>query len=113
METLAGIIHKKSKYLFDYKLFRIAINSKDKVTILTFTAESAMYGEDNPLLYDYELELLDNQIPFCGKLEDNIFGAQIIQVAHLHPLLWGWHFQYNELNVCTSILADDETNEKI
>ncbi len=107
IETLAEIVHKKSKYLFDYKLLRIAINTREKVTVLNFTAETAIYCDDNPSLYAYELELLDNQIPFCRKQEEKIFDAQVVQVTNMNPLLWGWHFQYNNLNVCASILADD------
>lgn len=107
IETLAAIIHKKSKYLFDYKLLRIAINKKENVSVFTFTTREVTYDEGGSSLYKYERKLLDNQIPFCKELKKNLFDAQGVQNAQLNPLLWGWHFQYNELNVCTSILADD------
>ena len=110
IEALTCILHKKSKYLFDYKLFRITITKKNTAAIFTFTAEKARYDEDISLLYAYEHELLKHQTAFCREQKKNIFGNQVIQISQLHPLLWGWHFKYNELNVCTSILADDSKN---
>ncbi|HEA29655.1 MAG TPA: hypothetical protein ENH91_06630 [Leeuwenhoekiella sp.] len=107
LDQLIAIVHKKSKYLFDSKLFRTIVCKEDIVHSFTFIPEQAVQQEGADTLYPYERKLLIDRIPFCNTLDTFLFDEFLSCDRVINPRLWGWHFQYNDLQVCVSVLSDD------
>ena len=77
------------------------------VNSFTFVPTRAIVGEGYDMLYPYEIKLLEDHIPFQIALEKPLFDNYLFFDKLVSPMLWGWHFQYNNLDVCVSVLSDN------
>lgn len=107
LDQLLAIVQKKTKYLFDSKLFRTIICTEETVRSYTFATDKVVQKEDPDVLYSYEQRLLKDRLPFCKALDTPLFKEFLSVDIGLNPMLWGWHFEYNDLQVCVSLLSDD------
>ncbi|WP_031427409.1 hypothetical protein [Flavimarina sp. Hel_I_48] len=107
-DELGTVIKRDIKYLFDHKLFRILFKESDANEVFTFYKKDFWIEPLEEVIFSYEEELLLKHIPFCKNPHEFLFEKYVSGRDTTNPLLWGWYFKYNELEVCVSILADDQ-----
>lgn len=105
---LGCVIKRDLKYLFDHKLFRILFQEPDANEIFTFFKKDFWIEPINDAIFPYEEQLLLEKIPFCVSPHECLFEKYGAAKSIKDPLLWGWYFKYNDLEVCVSVMADDQ-----
>ena len=106
IEELAGIVNRNIKYLFVSRLLRITIIVDKSPSIFLFRNGGFVITKFKKNILDYEHRLLKNQVPFCEEIT-NEFSSYTAGLTMDKPKLWGWYFNYNNIEVCVSLISDD------
>tara|TARA_R110000744_G_scaffold303541_1_gene412197 strand:- start:3513 stop:4355 length:843 start_codon:yes stop_codon:yes gene_type:complete len=106
IDELAGVVNRSIKYLFVSRLLRITILVDGNPNIFLFQNSGFVITKYKKNMLAYEHRLIKNQVPFC----EDIISDSSLQIASQNltePKLWGWFFNYNEINVCASLISDE------
>lgn len=107
IDELAVVVKRNLKYFFDFKLLRICIFEEGKPVIFSFQKNEYNICKFKKNIQDYEKDLLRTEIPFRKELDLNLISNLPICPDLIKPYLWGWHFNYNRIKVCTSLISDE------
>ena len=106
---LLEIVQKHLKYLFNYKYFRLLL--KDDIPLKSFQ----IFYNSKQLpefiinkTFCYEEKLLENHIPIQKSVTNDFFEENSEEINLVNGKLWAWYFNYQDLQLCVSIISDDE-----
>jgi len=103
------LIQENLKYLFNFRVFRILIVQQENVKAFTFNASFAQTETlEKKELFEYEKELLKKNIPIFKPYQENLLKEKVQNPLGSQAKLWGWYYQYQETELCVSLVSDIE-----
>lgn len=109
-EELVEVTNLSLKYFFDFKLLRIFISKKEYSRVVFFLPNKCILQKENLKFCKFEKELKKHKIPIYRELpgaEEFPDALQFDEINYQNPKLWGWFFEYANVQVYLSLVSDD------
>jgi len=106
---LLEIVQKHLKYFFNFKYFRVLL--KDEVFLKSFHVFHNSNNSPEFILnefFSYEEDLLKNHIPIQHSSNGEFLNNYDQKLNLNNGKLWAWYFKYQDLQLCVSLISDDE-----
>ena len=106
-KELLAIMETHLKYLFNYKYFRVLIKDEDSIKSFNIFQNSICPTEFIlDVVFDYEEKLLAKNIPLYQNTDGSFLKEYQEQLQICEGKLWGWHFDYQNTELCVSLISD-------
>lgn len=106
-KELLAITETHLKYLFNYKYFRVLIKDEDSLKSFNIFQNSICPTEFIlDVVFEYEEKLLAKNIPLHQNTDGSFLNEYQKQLQICEGKLWGWYFEYQDTELCVSLISD-------
>lgn len=107
IDEIASVTQKYLKYLFNFNVFRICLIEGTSKNLFTSFLDQSWIEKDT--LLPYEKQILDTKLPVQGNLQIKQIENYLAHHTLEAPEFLGWYFQYENLQICASVIVDVHT----
>ncbi|MFD2433021.1 hypothetical protein ACFSO9_05340 [Mesonia maritima] len=109
LEEALEVTYKNLKYFFNYHYVRINYISEVSPLCFLFSVPEFRYLSKEIEVFEFEKDLLERKVPVVKQLS-NAEAQKYIQLetnALTNPEMYASCFDYNSVNICVSIISDE------